>query len=288
MINSLVRYALLCGFLGSAVLLKAEELTKPTVNAWEQYLRVAEARMNARLNPGATFMWMDEEPGRRMQVKQGKLLVEPVAADGSEQVPGGLIHDWSGAAFIPNTTLEKYFSVTNDYDHYPEMYQPSVVASHTQARIGGKDYYSMRLLNKSSFLVYAVDTQDQSQTFAVDADRAYGISQSVSIREIRNYGKPNEYELSEGRGAGFIWRMCTISRYEQRDGGVYVELEAIALTRDIPGSLRWLVRPIVARMSRNSLTISLTQTRAAVCSRGEATTISETTGEGRNGYRGGQ
>jgi hypothetical protein len=32
----------------------------------------------------------------------------------------------------------------------------------------------------------------------------------------------------------------SIARYEERDGRVYLELQAIALTRDIPASLRWL------------------------------------------------
>jgi hypothetical protein len=48
------------------------------------------------------------------------------------------------------------------------------------------------------------------------------------------------------------------------DGGVYLKLEAIALTRDIPASLRWLVNPIVNHLSIDSLTATLRQTRNAV------------------------
>jgi hypothetical protein len=50
------------------------------------------------------------------------------------------------------------------------------------------------------------------------------------------------------------------------DGGVYIELEAIALSRDIPFSLRWLIDPIFRRISRSSLVISLQQTEDAVLS----------------------
>jgi hypothetical protein len=45
---------------------------------------------------------------------------------------------------------------------------------------------------------------------------------------------------------------------------VYIELEAIALSRDIPAALRWAVEPIVRRVSRSSLDTSLQQTKDAV------------------------
>jgi hypothetical protein len=47
---------------------------------------------------------------------------------------------------------------------------------------------------------------------------------------------------------------------------LYLELEAVALTRDIPASLRWMVNPAVNHLSINSLTAALRQTRGAVTS----------------------
>ncbi len=52
-------------------------------------------------------------------------------------------------------------------------------------------------------------------------------------------------------------------RFEERDGGVYVEVEAIALSRDIPAAVRWMVDPIVKRVSRSSVATSLKQTQEA-------------------------
>jgi hypothetical protein len=75
--------------------------------------------------------------------------------------------------------------------------------------------------------------------------------------------------LQEGQGHGIIWRLLGITRYVERDGGVYVELEAIGLSRDIPASVRWLVDPIVRRVSRSSLSTSLLQTENAVRDRAE-------------------
>ena len=59
---------------------------------------------------------------------------------------------------------------------------------------------------------------------------------------------------------------------------VYVELEAIGLSRDIPGSLRWLVEPIVRRVSQASLSTSLRQTEKAVLLRTQLSKVSSGTG----------
>jgi hypothetical protein len=45
---------------------------------------------------------------------------------------------------------------------------------------------------------------------------------------------------------------------------VYIEIEAIVLSRDIPGSLSWLVKPMIRRVAKASLTNTLQQTRDAV------------------------
>ena len=84
------------------------------------------------------------------------------------------------------------------------------------------------------------------------------------MQEIRHYGRHDEQELPPDQGTGYIWRLYSIARFEERDGGVYIELEAIALSRDIPVALRWMVDPIVRRVSRNTLLISLQQMEEAV------------------------
>ncbi|MBV9504171.1 MAG: hypothetical protein JO323_04110, partial [Acidobacteriia bacterium] len=86
------------------------------------------------------------------------------------------------------------------------------------------------------------------------------------IREIQGYGHPDERLLPPNTGSGFIWRIRSITRYEERDGGVYLELEAMALTRDIPASVAWMVKPVVNHLSTNSLMATLRQTHDAVVS----------------------
>jgi hypothetical protein len=45
---------------------------------------------------------------------------------------------------------------------------------------------------------------------------------------------------------------------------VYAELEAIALSRDIPAAFRLFVTPVVRRVSRDFLATSLHQTKVAI------------------------
>jgi hypothetical protein len=71
-------------------------------------------------------------------------------------------------------------------------------------------------------------------------------------------------ELPPDQGPGYVWRLFTFTKFEESDGGVFIELEAIGLSRDVPMLVRWLVDPIVEHLPRNSLQATLDETRNAV------------------------
>ena len=207
---------------------------------------------------------MDEAPDRLGRVRAGEVVVSPVGTQNPKRVPSGLIHDWIGAAFIADATLTDVLKVVRDYARYKELYKPTVADSTVIAAGQAKDLFSMRLLYKSVFLKTALDTDYESLYVQVGDRRGYSISRATRIQEIEEYGAPAQHALQEGEGSGVIWRLFSIARYLERDGGVYIELEAIGLSRDIPASLRWIVEPIVHRVSRGSLSTSLQQTESAV------------------------
>ncbi len=242
----------------------AASLEPITLKAWEDYVQSANARMEQRLSPGKTFLWVDEAPDRLARVRAGAVVVSPIGTQNPKRVPSGLIHDWIGAAFIPDVTLADVLQVVRDYARYKELYKPTVADSSLIATSQAKDLFSMRLLYKSVFLKTALDTDYESGYIRVDERHGYGISRATRIQEIEEDGTPAQHDLQEGEGSGFIWRLFSIARYLERDGGVYIELEAIGLSRDIPASLRWIVEPIVRRVSRGSLSTSLQQTENAV------------------------
>jgi hypothetical protein len=256
--------ALLSSLLWAPTLTKAAELKPETVKAWDEYIRGANARMAGRVH-GAHFLWTDESPDRLSRVRQGEVVVSHAGERAPQNVTHGLIHDWIGAAFIPDVRMADLFSVVRDYGHYKDFYRPSVVDSRPLTQAGEKDErFSMVLLNQSLFLKKALEGEYQSSYVKVDDRRWYGVSYTTRVQEIENFGRSGQRKLPPDTGSGLIWRLYSFSRFEERDGGVYVELEAIALSREIPFSLRWMVDPIVRRVSRSSLLTSLNQTSDAV------------------------
>lgn len=262
-------------------LVNAAELQQQTVKAWVAYVQGANSRMQQRLRPGGHFLWIDEKPDWSSRVRNGEILVSPAGPRIPKRVPSGLIHDWIGAAFIPNATIDEVLSVCRDYEQYKDFYRPTVIDSKADIRDGPafhsapiaqstalEDRFSMLLMNRALFLKTALDGDFESSYFQVDDHRWYSTARTTRMQEIQGYGEPGEHKLAEDDGRGLIWRLSSITRFEQRDGGVYVELEAMALSRDIPLSLRWVADPIIRRVSRDSLTTSLWQTGNAVHSNG--------------------
>jgi hypothetical protein len=58
--------------------------------------------------------------------------------------------------------------------------------------------------------------------------------------------------------------METWWRMEERDGGVYVQNQAVTLTRDIPTGLGWLIEPFITKIPKETLEFTLQATRSAV------------------------
>ena len=246
---------------GAAV---AATLKPETVQAWNEYVHAASVKMEARLHSGSPFLSIDEDEGRTAAVRGGEAYIAPGNPQNPRKVPSGLIHDWFGAEFIPGANLAQVISTVRDYGRYKDYYCPSVIGSETLATNGRKDRFSIVLMNNALVSKTALDSDYESSYIRVDDRRWYSVSQTTRTQEVENYGTPDQRLLPEDEGTGLIWRLFSIMRFEERAGGVYIEVEAIALSRDVPVSLRWVVMPIVRRVSRNSLATSLQQTGNAV------------------------
>jgi hypothetical protein len=250
----------------------AATLKPETVAAWDDYLQMANANLQERVRPGGSFLWTLEDAQRAAQVRGGEIVIAPAPGQNPKKVPGGLIHHWMGAVFVPNLKLDNILQVTRDYDHYQDFYRPAVVESKTIARNGSdgkftEDKFSMLLMNKAFFVKSALDTDYQATNVRLDDRRFYSIARTTRVQEVEEYGQPGQYRKPEGEGSGYVWELYSIARLQQRDDGVYVELEAIELSRDIPAALHLVADPIVRRVSRNSMLTSLRQTEEAVSDR---------------------
>jgi hypothetical protein len=178
-------------------------------------------------------------------------------------VASGLIHDWIAAAFIPDAKLDDVLSVVRDYDRYKTFYGPNVIDSKSLSTDGPADKFSVLLVNKAAAET-ALEGEFAACYLQLTETRWYSVAYTTRVQEIHHYGHPGEQKLPPGKGSGYIWQVYNVTRFEQRDGGVYIEQKALALSRDIPAAVRWVVDPIVRRLSKEALLKSLRQTQDAV------------------------
>ncbi|MBZ5626900.1 MAG: hypothetical protein LAQ69_50730 [Acidobacteriia bacterium] len=244
--------ALLASSLGAA------ELKPQTVEAFDRYIRQTEQRLDGQKG----FLWADESADRARRVRQGEIVVQRFASTPEADVPGGLAHDWVGSVFIPGVTLVKTLSAMQDYNH-KEAYRPEVMASRILVRSGNDFVVYMRLLKKKVITV-VLDTEHDIHYFQVGPGRWRSISRTTKIAQVEKLGKPDEYDLPPGTGDGFLWKLNTYWRFAERDGGTWVECEAISLTRDVPLGLGWIIKPIIRDLPKESLENTLRQTRDAL------------------------
>ena len=185
------------------------------------------------------------------------------AGRGPVQVPNGLIHDWIGAALIPNTTIEDTLALIQDYDNHKNIYKPEVIDSRLISHHANDFQIYLRLLKKKIMTV-VLDTDHDVHYRPLDRTRWICRSYTTRIAEVENAGNPKERVLPPDTGYGFLWRLYSYWRFQEHDGGVYVECRAISLTRDVPFGLGWVIEPIIQKLPKESLINTLEATRQAL------------------------
>ncbi|HYL69020.1 MAG TPA: hypothetical protein VEX69_07635, partial [Candidatus Limnocylindria bacterium] len=220
------------------------------------------------------FLWVDSLPDDRRtaayaQLHEGKVVIERLETlDGGKKihVPGGLIHHWIGTVFIPGATLPQTLALEEDYDHHQDYFRPDVIRSRV-LRHEGSDFVVELRFYKKKIITTVLDTEHHVHYGTTDSSKAWSRSYTTRIQVVLDAGESGERLEPEGHDRGFLWRMNTYWRFEEKDGGTYVESQSISLTRDIPVGLGWLVGPMVNSIPRESLTFTLATTRAAMLQR---------------------
>ena len=244
-----------------------------TLRAFTLYADKVE-RGNADSLENGPFLWIDGLPPNQRteafaKLRAGEVEIRrlSVSPDGGNiEVPGGLIHDWVGTVFISGAKLDDVLNVLEDYDHQAIYYAPDVSKSRLEFREG--DHFRVFLQFKRHKLVTVVLDTEHDVTYYRDSPlRAHSRSSAIRIAQVEDPGGPHEKEKAPGEDDGFLWRMETWWRMEERDGGVYVQSEALTLTRDIPTGLGWLLEPFILKIPEETLRFTMRATRQAVLER---------------------
>jgi hypothetical protein len=269
----------------------ASELRNEAAQGFDQYVRLTERRLQGELGPGGAFLWVDTLPEPRRAVAYARLQRGEVVSSRMQtagptdriSTPGALIHHWVGTVFIPGATLSQVLGVVEDYDHHSKYYKPDIEQSR-KIEQRGDDFKVHYRLRKKKVITVILDTDYQVRRRFLDASRAYSNSYSTRIAQVEHAGEPDEQELPPGNDGGYMWRLNSYWRFSDNGHGVYVQCEAISLTRDIPAGLNWLVGSLVESIPRESLEFTLKSTSAAVLYAGTRAAPSNATvskGEGR-------
>ena len=249
----------------------AAELNQNTLAAFARYVQLSETAMQTSLSPQAAFLEVDRlSPDERrsalQKLRQNAVWIEKLEtldAGKAIRVPGGMIHDWTGTVFVPGVTLPQTLRLVQDYDNHEKYYRPDVIRSRISLHQGDHFVVYYRLYRKKIVSV-VLDTDHDVEYQTLNATRASSVSRTTRVQEVENPGKPDERLDPPGQDHGFLWRMNTYWRFEQKDGGTYIECRSISLTRDIPAGLGWMIEPFVTSIPRESLTFTLATTRAVL------------------------
>lgn len=216
---------------------------------FEQYVGRVEGRLNAQHRTDRGFL---TPLPAGASLAAGKIALEQLTPDGGEELSGALLHHWRGTAFVPGATAAQFEELLRDFAAYPKVFAPQV----ERARVLPDGEVTLRVVQKHVITV-VLDTTYEVSFGALDSLHRYSASRSTHVSEIANAGTSRERALTAAEAHGFLWRLNTYWSYEQRDGGLYLQIETVSLTRGIPTGLGWAVRPFIESVPRESLAFTL-------------------------------
>ena len=194
-----------------------------------------------------------------MRLRRGELIVEQLTPSTGTDLPGAMLHHWRGTAFAPGAKAADFERLMRDYNSYPRYFSPQVLQARVLMQHDDR-YQAWMRVRQRHIITVVMDTTYDIAFGQLDAQRGYSISKSTHISEIDSPGTSSERALNSKQEHGFLWRLNTYWSYEERDGGLYMQIESVSLTRAIPTGLGWAIRPFVESVPRESLEFTLRST----------------------------
>lgn len=265
-----VALAVLCLIASNARSAAAADLEPKTVAAFDRYVRATEARMSA----STQFLWIDTlaEPQRRKAgdaLRSGEFVIEKLTTtEGGKaiEIPDGIVHHWVGVVLVPKVTIDQAVALLQDYDRHAEVYKPNVVRSKLRSRSG--DDFTVYLRFSMKKVITVIVNSEHTAHFTRHApDRVSSRIFSTRIAQVEDADTPKEREMPVGGGDGYLWRLNSYWRFQQRPEGVYIQCESVTLTRGLPFGFGFLLRPFVTTLPRETLEFTLEATRKELLAR---------------------
>jgi hypothetical protein len=255
------RLALLGLFiLPAAPVCVSADSTPAAASAFDAYVSTVESRLAQQHRSPSTFLTpLPTAPQSEARLRRGELIVDNLTPSPPHDSFGAMLHHWRGTAFVPGATAADFLRVTQNFSAYPKYFAPQILQAKVLAQQGDRLQASMRVRQHHLVTVVFDITADIAYG-RLDPQRQYSFARSTKISEIDAPGTAKEHALSSGEDHGYLWRLNTYWSFEERDGGLYMQIESVSLTRSVPPGLGWLIGPFVESVPRDSLEFTLRST----------------------------
>jgi hypothetical protein len=230
------------------------------IATFNSYIGGVESRLEQQHGSQNTFLVPTSLPSESdNRLRRGEFLVEQITPATGKALPGAMLHHWRGTAFVAGATAGDFARLMKNFNAYPQRFSPQVLQARVLSQHDDHLEAVMRVRQKHIIPV-VMDTSYDIVYGQLDAQHQYSLSRSTQISEIDSAGTPGEHALSSSEEHGFLWRQNTYWSYVERDGGLYMQIESVSLSRSIPSGLGWVVRPFVESVPRESLEFTLRST----------------------------
>jgi hypothetical protein len=250
----------------SGVVVSAAGPSRATLDGWNRYVEIVEARMARADVASGPFLAIDAPALKdtRRGVLGGAMAVTSVearTADGQDvDIRDGLVHHWRGDVLLAGAMVADV--VGRLETTVPPASPDDVLASRVIDRGPGWIKIGLELRRQKVLtVVYATEHLVTFETIA--PGRARSVSIATRIAEIEDAGTPGEREAPPDDDHGFLWRWRVYWRFEQTPAGVVAECESLSLSRPVPMLLRPIAAPFIGAAARESMEKALVAMREA-------------------------
>jgi hypothetical protein len=235
------------------------EPTPEAIAGFNAYVKTVESRLAQQHQSRDGFLAPPSTPQEEKRLHQGELIIEPITPVTGSALPGALLHDWRGTAFAPGATVADFEQLMKNISAYPQYFAPEVLQAKLLTQRGDRLQAFMRV-RQHHVITVVMDTTYDITFSRLDAQHGYSLSRSTKISEIESPGGAAEHTVPAGEEHGFLWRQNTYWTYEEGDGGLYMQIESVSLSRSVPTGLNWIVQPFIEKIPRESLEFTLRST----------------------------
>jgi hypothetical protein len=247
------------GFLAAPCVMA--EPSAAAASAFHQYEMQVEGRLE-RERHGAGIASM-QSARNLASLRRGEFLLEKLTPEKDPIGNGAMLHHWRATAFVPGAHAAEFERVMKDFNSYPQIYAPQVLHASIQNR--QPDHFQTLLrVRQKHILTVVLDTAYSVDFGRINSSRGYSLTHSTAVSEIADPGGSHEHALSGKEEHGFLWRQNSYWSYEEHDGGLWLQLESLTLTRAIPTGLGWAIQPFIESVPRESLEFTLQSTARAL------------------------